>query len=68
MYTVYDYLQPDLAKASQKLNMKICLLCLMEMTFNRPSNNRRITFEEIAKETRLKIDEVSSAVIEILSI
>ncbi|XP_075212883.1 regulatory particle non-ATPase 9 [Lycorma delicatula] len=49
---------PDLAKHQFKLRQKIYLLCLMEMTFKRPANDRLLTFEEISKETGLAIDEV----------
>lgn len=48
----------DLAAQETKLRQKISLLCLMEMTFKRPANNRTIKFSEIAAETRLPINEV----------
>ena len=41
--------QPDLAKNEQKLFEKVCLLCLMEMTFRREATERHIAFSEIAK-------------------
>jgi len=60
--------QPDLANAAHKLKMKICLLCLMEMTFKRPSNNRRITFQEVADETKLPIGEIELLIMKALSL
>lgn len=41
----------DLSAQETTLRQKISLLCLMEMTFKRPANNRIILFDEIAKET-----------------
>lgn len=41
--------QADLAKNEMKLFEKICLLCLMEMTFRREATQRHIAFTEIAK-------------------
>ena len=39
--------------ASQKLYEKMCLMCLMEMTFVRPANDRALSFAEIAEKTNL---------------
>lgn len=49
---------PDLSSHKIKLRQKVYLLCLMEMTFKRPANDRLLTFEEISKETGLAINEV----------
>lgn len=49
---------PDLLAQEAKLKKKIALLCLMEMTFNRPADKRSIRFEEIAAETKLPLNEV----------
>jgi 26S proteasome regulatory subunit N9 len=38
------------------------------MTFKRPSNNRNLTFEEIAKETQLPVSEVEFLVMKALSL
>lgn len=60
--------QPDLAAKELALRQKICLLCLMEMTFRRPGNQRVLTFEEIAKETQLPLHEVELLVMKALSL
>ncbi|CAG0919689.1 unnamed protein product [Notodromas monacha] len=60
--------QPDLASKTISLKQKICLLCLMEMTFRRPANARQISFAEIAKETRLPEDEVELLVMKALAL
>lgn len=49
---------PDLAAAEQQLRCKITLLCLMEMTFRRPANQRCLSFQEVANATQLPLDEV----------
>jgi len=38
------------------------------MTFKRPSNNRNLTFDEIAKETQLPVTEVEFLVMKALSL
>jgi len=58
---------PDLAAQELKLRQKISLLCLMEMTFKRPANNRELSFSEIAKETRLPLVEVELLVMKALA-
>ncbi|XP_064490385.1 26S proteasome non-ATPase regulatory subunit 13-like isoform X2 [Ornithodoros turicata] len=60
--------QPDLAAKELALRQKICLLCLMEMTFRRPGNQRVLTFEEIARETQLPLHEVELLVMKALSL
>jgi 26S proteasome regulatory subunit N9 len=57
----------DLAAQETKLRQKISLLCLMEMTFKRPANNRTITFAEIATETRLPVKEVELLIMKALA-
>lgn len=49
---------PDLLAQEVKLRKKISLLCLMEMTFKRPADQRSIAFQEIANETKLPLGEV----------
>jgi 26S proteasome regulatory subunit N9 len=61
-------LQPDLKSKALNLKQKICLLCLMEMTFRRPANARQITFAEIADETRLPLEEVELLVMKALAL
>uniref|UniRef100_R4G4S9 26S proteasome non-ATPase regulatory subunit 13 n=1 Tax=Rhodnius prolixus TaxID=13249 RepID=R4G4S9_RHOPR len=58
---------PDLVAHEIKLRQKISLLCLMEMTFKRASNKRELTFVEIAKATRLPMDEVELLVMKALA-
>jgi 26S proteasome regulatory subunit N9 len=57
----------DLAAQETKLRQKISLLCLMEMTFKRPANNRVISFAEIAAETRLPLKEVELLIMKALA-
>lgn len=57
----------DLAAQEVKLRQKISLLCLMEMTFRRPANQRVIKFEEIATETKLPLAEVELLVMKALA-
>lgn len=58
---------PDLRAHELKLKQKISLLCLMEMTFKRASNQRDLTFQEISQATRLPIDEVELLVMKALA-
>uniref|UniRef100_A0A1B6M1C9 26S proteasome non-ATPase regulatory subunit 13 n=1 Tax=Graphocephala atropunctata TaxID=36148 RepID=A0A1B6M1C9_9HEMI len=58
---------PDLAAQELKLRQKISLLCLMEMTFKRPANDRELSFAEIARETRLPVVEVELLVMKALA-
>lgn len=60
--------QPDLAVNELPLRQKISLLCLMEMTFSRPANNRTLTFQEIATAAKLPIHEVEILVMKALSL
>ncbi|CAH1102082.1 unnamed protein product [Psylliodes chrysocephalus] len=57
----------DLAAEELFLRQKISLLCLMEMTFSRPSHNRQLTFAEISKETKLPLNEIELLVMKALS-
>lgn len=58
---------PDLAARETQLRQKISLLCLMEMTFKRPSDKRSIKFEEIAAETKLPLKEVEILIMKALA-
>ncbi|KAF8789120.1 26S proteasome non-ATPase regulatory subunit like protein [Argiope bruennichi] len=60
--------QADLSAHEIALRQKISLLCLMEMTFKRPGNNRVLSFSEIASETRLPENEVELLVMKALSL
>lgn len=57
----------DLAAHEVKLRQKISLLCLMEMTFKRPANQKTLTFEEIAQETKLPMKEVELLIMKALA-
>uniref|UniRef100_A0A8B9L0M7 26S proteasome non-ATPase regulatory subunit 13 n=1 Tax=Astyanax mexicanus TaxID=7994 RepID=A0A8B9L0M7_ASTMX len=60
--------QPDLAAHEPKLMQKIQLLCVMEMTFTRPTNNRQMTFQEIAQSAQIQENEVELLVMKALSV
>lgn len=57
----------DLQAKERMLRQKITLLCLMEMTFKRPSHQRQLTFKEIAKETKLPLNEIEMLVMRALA-
>jgi len=65
---VYWSAQPDLVSNELKLRQKNVLLCLMEMTFSRASNNRQLKFEEIAKETGVALNEVELLAMKAMSL
>ena len=58
--------QPDLAASEIHLRQKISLLCLMELTFK--SSTGVLTFQEIAAQTCLPLDEVELIVMKALSL
>ncbi|KAL9984813.1 hypothetical protein ACROYT_G007148 [Oculina patagonica] len=60
--------QADLNRNYKNLRQKISLLCLMELTFKRPSNDRNLTFEVIAREAQLPLEEVELLVMKALSL
>jgi len=60
--------QPDLAANEIALMQKITLLSLMELSFKRKSMDRSFSFDVIAKETRLPVNEVELLVIKALSL
>jgi len=57
----------DLASHEARLYEKVCLLCLMEMTFRKEATERHIAFAEIAKETTLPLEQVELLVMKGLS-
>lgn len=59
---------PDIAVQEHKLRQKISLLCLMEMTFKRQAKNRCLSFQEIANETQLSLDQIEMLVMKALSL
>lgn len=60
--------QPDLAANETGLRQKITLLCLMELTFKRKSTDRSFSFQAIAGETELPVNEVEILVMKALSL
>jgi len=59
--------QADLKANENKLFEKVCLLCLMEMTFRREATARQIAFTEIAKETTLPLECIELLIMKALS-
>lgn len=51
--------QPALVSRAAFTKEKIALLCLVNMVFERPSQDRNIPFHEIAARTKLREDEAS---------
>ncbi|CAN6640847.1 26S proteasome regulatory subunit Rpn9p [Trichomonascus vanleenenianus] len=60
--------QPLLQNSLPFLKQKICLTALTEAVFKRPSSQRTLTFETIAKETHLVGSEVEHLVMKALSL
>lgn len=60
--------QPILKNSLPFLRQKICLTALTEAVFKRPTSNRTLTFETIAHETRLSVEEVEHLVMKALSL
>jgi len=59
--------QTDLARNEPILFQKVCLLCLMEMTFRREATQRQILFTEIATATTLPVDHVEMLIMKALA-
>ncbi len=49
------------------LKTKIKIMALLELIFNRPKNDRSVTFETIAKVTGLQVKDVETLVIKAMS-
>eukprot|EP00124_Ichthyophonus_hoferi_P001643 Ihof_evm4s91 gene=Ihof_evmTU4s91 len=60
--------EPLLVEHLVQLRKKMCLMTLMEIVFARPSANRVISFDVIAKDTRLPINEVEYLVMRALNL
>ncbi|KAG5249067.1 26S proteasome non-ATPase regulatory [Salix suchowensis] len=60
--------QPALVQNEQKLLEKINILCLMEIIFSRPSENRTIPLNVIAERTKLSIEDVEHLLMKSLSV
>lgn len=60
--------EKSLVSNAQFLSEKISILGLIELIFNKPSQNRSISFKEIAQATFLKAEEVELLVMRALSV
>ncbi|KAJ9135065.1 hypothetical protein P3X46_032286 [Hevea brasiliensis] len=60
--------QPALVENEQKLLEKINILCLMEIIFSRPSEDRTIPLSVIADRTKLFIEDVEHLLMKSLSV
>ncbi|KAH0834111.1 hypothetical protein J3R83DRAFT_11399 [Lanmaoa asiatica] len=60
--------EPILEQNYPFLRQKICLMALIESVFKRSANERTMTFQTIAEETRLGIDEVEHLIMKALSL
>eukprot|EP00116_Pleurobrachia_bachei_P005552 sb/3465814/ len=60
--------QPDLARNEVALKQKCALLGLMELTFNRASSSRSISFKEVAAAVKLPVEEVELLVMKAISL
>ncbi|KAL8101835.1 26S proteasome non-ATPase regulatory subunit 13 homolog A-like [Apium graveolens] len=60
--------QPALVENEKKLLEKINILCLMEIIFSRPSEERTIPLSIIAERTRLTVEEVEYLLMKSLSV
>ncbi|KAL8150510.1 hypothetical protein V2J09_020318 [Rumex salicifolius] len=60
--------QPALVANEKKLLEKINILCLMEIIFSRPSEDRTIPLKVIAERTRLSVEDVEYLLMKSLSV
>ncbi|KAH7924999.1 hypothetical protein BV22DRAFT_1034510 [Leucogyrophana mollusca] len=60
--------EPILEENYPFLRQKICLMALIESVFKRNANDRTMSFQTIAEETRLPIDEVEHLIMKALSL
>ncbi|XP_031267101.1 26S proteasome non-ATPase regulatory subunit 13 homolog A [Pistacia vera] len=60
--------QPALVENEKKLVEKINILCLMEIIFSRPSEDRTIPLSIIAERTKLSIEDVEHLLMKSLSV
>ncbi|EDR03186.1 uncharacterized protein LACBIDRAFT_123195 [Laccaria bicolor S238N-H82] len=60
--------EPILQENYAFLQQKICLMALIESVFKRNADNRTMSFQTIAEETRLPVDEVEHLVMKALSL
>ncbi|KAK9369228.1 hypothetical protein V1509DRAFT_620113 [Lipomyces kononenkoae] len=59
---------PILQSAMAFLREKICLMALIETVFQRPASDRTLSFQTVASETRLLLEEVEILVMKALSL
>jgi len=59
--------QADLKNYEEQLYVKICLLALMEMTFQRSATDRSLSFRDIAQQTGMDEDKVELLVMKALA-
>eukprot|EP01128_Nolandella_sp_AFSM9_P005999 TRINITY_DN3012_c0_g1_i1.p1 TRINITY_DN3012_c0_g1~~TRINITY_DN3012_c0_g1_i1.p1 ORF type:complete len:391 (-),score=101.59 TRINITY_DN3012_c0_g1_i1:108-1280(-) len=59
--------QPALVKEHLMLDKKIAILALMEMVFAKPSHDRTVTFDQIAKQTQVAANDVEFLVMHALA-
>jgi len=59
--------QADLKNNEEPMYVKICLLALMEMTFQRSATDRSLSFKDIAKQTGIEEDKVELLVMKALA-
>ncbi|CAG5126461.1 unnamed protein product [Candidula unifasciata] len=60
--------QPDLKAHETAMRNKINLLCIMEMTFQRPATDRQLTFDNIAQTAKINKNDVELLVMKALSL
>jgi len=53
------FLQPSLASKHEDLKQKVVLLALMNLVFERASNDRMLGFRDISKRARISVDQVT---------
>jgi len=59
--------QADLKNNEEAIYVKICLLALMEMTFQRSATDRSLSFKDIAKQSGIEEDKVELLVMKALA-
>jgi 26S proteasome regulatory subunit N9 len=60
--------QPALVSNERKLREKITILCLLQIVFQMPAENREIALADIASRTKLSVDGVEYLLMKALSV
>ncbi|CAI5467456.1 unnamed protein product [Closterium sp. Yama58-4] len=68
LYAAQLNAQPALVENERRLREKITILCLMELIFSRPSDDRTIPLRTIAEKTKLPLDGVEHLLMKTLSV